>query len=558
VLGGIASLEPLPEDLNAYRSVDFDLCAEYCIISEGSTQRQLLNREDASPAVIDIMSSRLDPRRSWMPTQNTLPGSQAPTRDLHQYGQLHSTTSYSGAPPETKSGGLHFPQFTSVPNSLPDSPVASSCSGEHSCCDNPACELSTTTSVKEWEACSLEACLNPDKCDREECCSDEACVHPADLDIRELSSAGGASDTVDQDRDEFAEFINHDTIDPFGSMPCQWLETDHQCSVTAPPAALSQHVFKDHIEQNAFLPCGWAQCDQTVESQQLLQHVVQAHRPDEYVCLWQGCGYSFSSDEELAAHMSAMHCTKLDCHWGGCELIHMDPVALKSHITDEHLSGYPNESFHSQPHDSSPPALSSETSMQHLSQRSSSSYIDPVLSQHDFVQRLPDQSVLPVDGRKKYHCLWQVDRSARSVCAKSFPHENDLQAHVEEVHLNHLSARAQPQGKTIFVCRWQSCKANGSPYNGKDKLRKHTYTHTGCKYPINLAVSASTADCSTGYFYQCHVCSHKFSLKGPYENHLRIHTGEKPFRCEECESTFPSKESLSTCSTLLAGGAEHS
>ena len=50
---------------------------------------------------------------------------------------------------------------------------------------------------------------------------------------------------------------------------------------------------------------------------------------------------------------------------------------------------------------------------------------------------------------------------------------------------------------------------------------------------------------SLGYFYECEVCSHKFSLKGPYENHLRVHTGEKPFKCEKCESAFPSKESLS-------------
>ena len=43
------------------------------------------------------------------------------------------------------------------------------------------------------------------------------------------------------------------------------------------------------------------------------------------------------------------------------------------------------------------------------------------------------------------------------------------------------------------------------------------------------------------------MCSHRFSSKGPYENHLRIHTGEKPFKCQKCDSTFPSKESLSMC-----------
>lgn len=58
------------------------------------------------------------------------------------------------------------------------------------------------------------------------------------------------------------------------------------------------------------------------------------------------------------------------------------------------------------------------------------------------------------------------------------------------------------------------------------------------------------ANTPRGYYYQCRVCSHKFALKGPYENHLRIHTGEKPFKCDKCTSTFPSKESLSMFSYI--------
>ena len=422
----------------------------------------------------------------------------------------------------------------------PASPSASSCSSEHSCCDNPACDFSTTASLQKSISCSLDACLNPEICDKVECCSDEACIHPND-DTQDQSSTYDAGDTIGHSHDVASDLIGNRVGGLDGSLSCQWLETDHQCSVTAPPAALSQHIFKDHIEQNTWLPCGWAQCDQTIESQQLLEHVSQAHQPDQYICLWEGCGYSFSSDEELAAHMSAMHCTKLDCHWGGCEYIDMDPIALKSHVYDEHLNMHPPTTF--PPHLYS--SLPSPPSAHRISQPSSSLSYGTSPSPPDFLPYLPNEPTPPLGTSHQHQCLWTSDKSTHAVCGALFPCENDLQSHLEQTHLKQLSARTNPLKTGIFVCRWQDCKASGSPHNGKDKLRKHTYTHTGCKDDYHLDRFCLVTDFSAGYYYQCHICSHKFALKGPYENHLRIHTGEKPFRCEKCKSTFPSKESLS-------------
>ena len=361
--------------------------------------------------------------------------------------------------------------------------TTSSCSSEHSCCDDSNCQLSISTAGQRSEACSLEACLNPEVCDKEECCSDETCIHPFDVAARDVSSLGHASITVDKEPHGLDEVIDYGTVEADGSMLCQWLETDHQCSVTAPPAALSQHVFKDHIEHNSLLPCEWAQCDQTVESQQLLQHVAQAHQPDQYVCLWQGCGCSFSSGEELAAHMSALHCTKMDCHWGGCEFIDMDLMALKCHITDEHLNVPPSQVFQNRSYLKDLSPSRSAMSTQHVSQPSSSSSLDILSLQSKCAQQLSTQPHIFTSESQKHRCFWTVDQSRQSVCSASFSQENDLQAHVEEAHLDCLSARTSSLGTAIFVCNWQDCRAKGSPYNGKDKLRKHTYTHTGCMYP---------------------------------------------------------------------------
>ena len=41
--------------------------------------------------------------------------------------------------------------------------------------------------------------------------------------------------------------------------------------------------------------------------------------------------------------------------------------------------------------------------------------------------------------------------------------------------------------------------------------------------------------------YQCQICWKGFSVRGNYEDHMNIHTGDKPFKCKYCSECFASK-----------------
>ena len=41
--------------------------------------------------------------------------------------------------------------------------------------------------------------------------------------------------------------------------------------------------------------------------------------------------------------------------------------------------------------------------------------------------------------------------------------------------------------------------------------------------------------------YQCQICGKGFSVRGNYEDHMNIHTGDKPFKCKYCSECFASK-----------------
>ena len=406
---------------------------------------------------------------------------------------------------------------------------SSTCASQGSClgkCSAIDCESICNPFDHSTESCST-ACLNTKDCSGDGCCQYAECV---DLAAQCSDEYNGEQQFCD---DDFSNLFNYDVEQP---MTCRWLDTDQPCEISASTKAdLRQHVFQEHIEPQTQQICEWDNCHQTVDSQHFTAHFLNNHQPESYICLSQGCGSQFSDAEQLAQHMEIMHGPDFSCHWAGCEVARSDPAELTNHVNNEHLNSS-SEQFLGHPRllplrgPSHSSALSSSTqaaSEQHGSQISTSSAPTTPMNFHTI------ETISPFTN--PYTCKWISGCTNGALCGAEFSNEYNLQQHVELVHTKGISSN--------FVCRWQLCRRHGKPLQNKRALDNHMRVHAECESKLN------EQHCITdNHIVNTLICSHckkHFDDKTKLANHERSHTKEKPYICQDCGSSFSSKESLS-------------
>ena len=108
-----------------------------------------------------------------------------------------------------------------------------------------------------------------------------------------------------------------------------------------------------------------------------------------------------------------------------------------------------------------------------------------------------------------YKCEW----IEHGPCSHVFATLNELIAHLNIDHIDTFS-NAENQ------CFWSGCDRSDTPFKARYKLTNHVRIHTGEKPFI---CNASLADKT--------VCGKSFSRAENLKIHKRCHTGEKPFVC---------------------------
>ena len=319
------------------------------------------------------------------------------------------------------------------------------------------------------------------------------------------------------------------------------IERPYQCSVCSKSYKTRSDLLQ-HLNSHSSDPLKCPQCETTFLYRKNLEVHLKRHEIQSklFKCSDPSCKKLFDTEEDLDAHFKDKHEGVVRPHQCSlCPKRYKTPGLLGEHINTVHSS---SKTFKCDKCEKAFASQKQLNSHYKIHSYSNSKAFQCNKCDKAFAVRKSLNSHYKVHGicsspnSKTFQC---------QQCEKSFGFQNNLDA-----HMNAHSELGEAGGVPAYPCG--NCSET---YETETALEDHRYNvHTEdrrfkcetCNISFRKAHGLTSHNNRKHSTFVCNICDKSFSYRSRFEEHQRVHTGERPFVCDfpDCGLTFTSAQYL--------------